>query len=298
MPTIDLDRAIEFLDFVVERHRIWEQRQAGTPGPWTADPVLATKKFTNVFRVLDPGSQFVFDLETDDPVDTLTRLFLYRFTNLPDTWRYIHAAIGRYPLAEDMNPDLSLLINCIPGRKFSGAYLILPQPNRPGDKVEQAVNLAAEFRDDYLPAVLAAPSLAEQFDVMTKQYGVGDFMAYQILTDWGYTRHVERNRENDFVVAGPGAQKGAAALVGVPHTAKRNWVVQSVAQDVIHWARNALLSDPRCPSLAGVQPSLQSVQNCFCEYSKYVRGPRSTTYSPQHPGPQSEPQLPRWWGLH
>lgn len=33
----------DFLAFVVERHRIWEQRQAGLPQPWTSDPVLASR---------------------------------------------------------------------------------------------------------------------------------------------------------------------------------------------------------------------------------------------------------------
>lgn len=32
----------DFLAFVAERYRIWEQRQAGSPQPWTDDPILAT----------------------------------------------------------------------------------------------------------------------------------------------------------------------------------------------------------------------------------------------------------------
>ncbi len=48
-----------YLSFCRERHKIWLKRQAGDPGPWTDDPILATRKFTNVFRILDPGTQFV-----------------------------------------------------------------------------------------------------------------------------------------------------------------------------------------------------------------------------------------------
>jgi hypothetical protein len=47
---------------VVERHKIYLARQNNEPQPWTTDPVLRNRKFTNMFRVLDPGSQFVFDL--------------------------------------------------------------------------------------------------------------------------------------------------------------------------------------------------------------------------------------------
>lgn len=56
---MDLDRAMEYLEFVHERHNVWERRRAGDPQPWTSDPVLAGNKFTNVFRVLDYGSQFL-----------------------------------------------------------------------------------------------------------------------------------------------------------------------------------------------------------------------------------------------
>ena len=90
----------DFLRFVVERHRIWEQRQAGAPQPWTDDPVLATRKFTNVFRVLDPGTQFLLtDLfEPDiDPRDTLMRAFLYRHTGRVEIWELLGVMTGQYP---------------------------------------------------------------------------------------------------------------------------------------------------------------------------------------------------------
>jgi hypothetical protein len=35
--------------FAAERMRIFHQRAAGMPGPWTDDPVLSRHKFTNVY---------------------------------------------------------------------------------------------------------------------------------------------------------------------------------------------------------------------------------------------------------
>ena len=66
------DKMVELYQHMVrERHQIWLARQNGATYPWTSDPVLANRKFTNMFRVLDPGSQFVFDLEEDNPLDVL-----------------------------------------------------------------------------------------------------------------------------------------------------------------------------------------------------------------------------------
>lgn len=75
-------------DFVVARHQIWEKRQLGLPAPWATDPLLNTRKFTNVFRVLDAGTQFVIrELFPDTTYQTaLMRAFLYRYTNRPEPW--------------------------------------------------------------------------------------------------------------------------------------------------------------------------------------------------------------------
>jgi alpha-glutamyl/putrescinyl thymine pyrophosphorylase clade 1 len=89
---VTADAALTFLEFVEERHRIWERRQAGSPQPWTDNPILASHKFTNVYRWLDPGSQFVIeelqDLELS-PSDNLMRFFLYRHTGRVETWEWL-----------------------------------------------------------------------------------------------------------------------------------------------------------------------------------------------------------------
>src|SRR5436309_12965426 len=45
--------------FAAERQRIFHQRAAGAPPPWTADPVLSRHKFTNVYRAADRVSQYL-----------------------------------------------------------------------------------------------------------------------------------------------------------------------------------------------------------------------------------------------
>lgn len=308
----------DFLHFVVERHRIWEQRQAGAPQPWTDDPILATRKFTNVFRVLDPGTQFLLtDLfEPDlDPRDTLMRAFLYRHTGRVETWEYLNLTMG-YPTVADLEDVRAAwhsyrgaskvttrgkeARNAAGGLKtvfqrslFTGAYLVFPQSDTPGtDKLDSIVNLTKRLftpgsPDDIVPEWLKAKTQAQRFKILQRNPGVGDFMAMQILTDWGY--QCGEDREDEFLVPGPGSIKGAKAI---DPSAKTMDVVKRVVKEVRGVANS--------PRLGYRSPSLMDIgSNLLCEWSKYVRfrgqAVPSKVYTPAHPGSQPDPVLPNYY---
>lgn len=276
---------------VTERHKIWLARQAGEPQPWTTDPVLKNLKMTNMFRVLDPGSQFVFDLADKDPMTTIARLVFYRMTNLPKTWYALRAAHGRYPLATDFIHQSAVLFQTLDAHRsagnriFSGAYIIVPEPGQAGDKVGGALRVARTFVTEKAEAFLEAGTQAERFAVLRSTSGIGKFLSMQILTDWGYLQPEEPDLS--FIVAGPGAVRGAALI---DSTRKPEAVIRDTAFD---WMVE------ESPTLAGRPLTLMDVQNTFCEFSKYARetvSPRKkSTYRPAHPGPQPEPVLPAWW---
>jgi hypothetical protein len=276
---------------VLERHQIWLARQAGRPQPWTADPVLANMKMTNMFRVLDPGSQFVFDLDSRDPVTTIARLVFYRMTNLPKTWYALRAALGDYPSATDFVYHPESLFQILDAHRqagnriFSGAYIIVPEPGTAGDKVRGALRVARTFVTEKAEAFIGAESQEERFAVLRSTPGLGKFLSMQILTDWGYLQPEEPDLS--FIVAGPGAIRGAAL---VDSTRKPEAVIQDTAS---RWVEHPIVT------LAGRALTLMDVQNTFCEFSKYARetvSPRKkSTYRPAHPGPQPEPVLPAWW---
>lgn len=280
-----------YYDFVVARHRIWEKRQAGLPQPWTANDILARKKFTNCFRVLDPGSQFVLtDLLTDNPLDFITRCVFYRITNLPSTWYAIRAELGEYPTARTFTSSPDIVFDVLDDYRaagntvFSGAYIIMPSPGTKGDKVHDAVALTKRFVEDYAEDYLEMKTSMDRFYTLRANPGLGKFLSMQVLTDWGYGQ--DECWENDFVVAGPGAIRGAAFL---------NPDMDPV--DVIKDMTEFWEGRPEV-QLNGHSLSLMDVQNTFCELGKYVREletPRKKTpYKPAHPGAQSKPVLPLW----
>ena len=314
---MDVDMWLVYRDFVIERHKIWERRQAGEPGPWTRDPVLASRKFTNVFRLLDFGTQFVLtDLapKGEDWRNVLYRLFLYRHTGRVEAWQYLELALGRYPYVGEgqqvwdawnayRGPGTPVEKNTkpygvrankaggagyvkYPRSVFTGAYLVFPQSQERGtDKMKSITDLADRV---VTPAFLedweATPSRADRFALLRRNKGVGDFMSMQTLADFDYWSGED---PDDFVQCGPGAVRGVAAI---DPDAKPNAFAKM--------AHRMWLDDPDVPLLAGRPPALMDVQNTLCEFSKYVRYLRQApgrAYEPAHPGPQEPPVLPEHW---
>ena len=306
-----LDARMDFLDFVQARHNAWLARNAGVPQPWTDDPIVNTRKFTNVFRVLDYGSQFVLTDLLDpelSPEDQLCRLFLYRHTGRVEVWQFLEMMLGRYPKIADLEDcreifktyrgDAHVRTRTVdpksPGRKtqtdfkrsvFTSAYLVFPQSQVPGtDKLDSIIDLTKRlflheavgqrFRD--------AETQQARFRVLRDNKGVADFMSMQILTDWGYGTEF---REDLMVVPGPGARKGADAL-GMR------------ADEAVEWAVKSIRAMEQPPLLDGRVPSYMDAQNCLCEFSKYVRYQQKPVppalYTPAHPGPQPY-VLPQHW---
>ena len=228
------------------------------------------------------------------------RLFLYRHTGRVEAWEWLKAALSCYPYVEDLDDVLEWWkeYRAAGNPIFTGAYLIYPQSATPGsDKLEAIIRLtqrlfSPDSPDDVVPDFLAATTQAERFGVLRRNRGVADFMSMQILTDWGYTGF-GGDRENEFVVPGPGSRKGIQTITDTPD--------QSA---FLHFARAEVLMGDDVPMLnlpggGSRVPSIMDVQNTLCEFSKYVRylskGTTDKPYSPAHPGQQPDPVLPAHW---
>lgn len=298
-----------YLQFVKERHLVWERRYAGQPGPWTDDPVLQRRKFCNVFRAIDHGSQFVIKelLYGDDrtgitTADVFMRSFLYRYTNRPEPWEFFHVMHGRYPLRHDLDSGLLLdtwrAYAANGGTVFGVAYkMFVGQENRGVDRLTWAVRLAEEYfaegtAHDTVQRLARCTSLQERLDVLRTIPRCADFMSMQVATDIGYSAHVQGD-ENETVLHGPGSRKGAGHIVP-----------GAKPVDVIRWLQEEFWSVlPDAPALAlpdgrEHRLSLMDVQNSLCEFGKYMRyranGP-ARGYRPAHPGQQPRIMLPEHW---
>ena len=260
-----------YTKFVRERHRVWERRMDGEPGPWTDDPILQQAKFTNVFRVLDPGSQYLLELllfgdVEGDLNETFARAMLYRYTNRRDGWDYFAQYHGRYPLISDL-ADGTLVetwtrFRAAGGKLQSTAYRVFAHPNRPKGQtyIEWLAETALRMLETDVPARVTdrVGDVRAQVDIFGELPRCGDFMGMQILTDVGYTGILGPDySEEVYAVPGIGAHTGAKALGMTADAAiQMSYLDHRVAGGV---------------ELNGLPPSMMDIQNTFCEFGKYAR---------------------------
>lgn len=253
----------DVVKFARARHRIWE-------GKGTKSRILTTRKFTNVFRVLDRGSQYLLGLMNmhDEMIDRLALAYMYRQVNRPDTMDVIiDQNDGYIPGAEEIfNPQwyddvVRPVYEARPGNFLSGAYMILIKANSPLDTVAKMQEMFPKA-EPWLGHVADVQDLATRVMLLQETPGIGPFMAMQIATDMGYTRG-EPDQENDYILPGPGAKRGVGFLLG------KTYATETEARQVITTFPVDRL--PTLPGSNGRPASWMDVQNVFCEFSKYAR---------------------------
>lgn len=197
---------------------------------------------------------------------------------------------GAYPVAQDLEDDVVLdfwteyreaghPIFGMAYKMFSG------NENKGTDRLTWAVNLARDYfsNDEFTDTFQNAGSQTERATLLQTIPRCAGFMSMQILTDIGYSEHLQAN-ENEFVIAGPGARIGAKHI---EPGRKAESLIRELTYD---WAENEEVT------LYGRTPSLMDVQNTLCEFGKYMKYKPGATGYKGH-GDTPEPILPSHWRL-
>ena len=205
--------------FASERQNAFERRVLGLPSPWTADPIIRTFKFCNVFRAADRVSQYLIRHVAyhDEPCSAADRLFqivAFRVFSNIETWQSVRAFIGRYPTLDDLASgsftqalEHSRRVN---GRLYTGAFILCAtdaygQSAKHRNHVELFKHMFV--RDRVAERISAAGSLHDVYDILHQYPLMGDFMSYQIAIDLNYSSAMNFS-ENEFTQPGPGALRG------------------------------------------------------------------------------------------
>jgi|SRR5438876_2395249 len=276
-----------FWRFVCERQWVWHRRfvERKFP-PWTDDPILKTTRFTNVYRELDPGTQYALReiLETRLSMkDKIFNVMLYRLIGRTDTF----SAIGAQHVSSFDSSFLEKTLRFIRDVKgeppFSGAYIVstyLGMGSR--DKVVNIARLFGELSKIFngvYDQLLACRSAEEAFLELRSLYGFGTFLAYQVLVDLLYPLKINRGRpilpfsHNDWAIAGPGAQKGVKILLSDQTISKDLPVMQWLHEHQQAEFERLRLEFPYLHNERGdeIQISLSNIENCLCEFYKYIK---------------------------
>ena len=265
--------------FAAERQAIFFRRARGETRPWTSNPILATYKFTNAYRVTDRVSQFLLNhvIYRDDlsntPREVFFRILLFKLFNKIETWEMLERTFGSITF-EDYSFDQydAVLQRALKNgsRIYSAAYIMPPGKYAFGRSAKHQNNLLLLERmiKDRLPEKLEQThNMQEGFEKLRSYPTIGDFLAYQYLIDINYSEIINFN-EMDFVVPGPGAREGLRKCFVDPGGLNEPELIRLMT-DLQEQEFERLGLDFQ--SLWGRRLHLIDCQNLFCEIDKYAR---------------------------
>jgi thymidylate kinase len=262
--------------FAVERQAVFFQKVKARSPPWTTDPILARYKFTNAYRASDRTSQYlirhVIYQGDQSPEEVFFRTILFKLFNRIETWKLLEANLGAVRYAEYAFERYNTILNRAleSGQRIYSAAYMMPPPALFGytKKHSNHLKLLERMMEDEVPMRLVdMRSMQQAFELLRSYPTIGDFLAYQYVTDINYSACTHFT-EMEFVVPGPGARDGIWKCFR--HLGGLNEV------DVIR-----LMAERQEEECARLGLSFQSLwerslqlidcQNLFCEVSKYAR---------------------------
>lgn len=277
-----------FFQWVEKRMEVFWNRLESKPQPWTDDKVILNHKFTNVYRVLDRSSQYLLSnvinvKKNYNTLDMAWRILLYKHFNLPSTWEALEKEFGDITLDTPPNDLIDFFHKYSKkGVIYSNAYMVTASFMRSEPimakyglvagmpKYESYIRLYWKgfIEEGILVDILKSNSMEEGFNHFKRVVGVADFLAYQFVQDFNYVDIVDWD-DNSFCAAGPGTQRGvhrAFDIEGKPDY-----------QEIVKWVHSnfkELLKEYSCEfrSLPDHLPTVPDISNCFCEFSKYMKG--------------------------
>ena len=243
----NLDMLESFWWFVNERENVRLNREDGLPrDQWTDDPILRQYHFCNIRREDDRGTKEIRKVVHDVGYAVADLPAVYTMARLLNSAKSlaIYADQGMDGLHHARNRGESV---------FNVAYVV-STCGKPMDKLEYVEDLVATVRKMAVPD----SSCAAAFKRLREVDGLGSFLAGQIVADLKNDRYLTGAPDFDtFSVMGPGSKKGLDMIFG-PGTTERTYRERIAVLDGL---------------VSGKIPKVhrQDLQNCLCEFSKYIR---------------------------
>ena len=264
--------------FAAERQQIFFRRLQDAPWPWTEDPILGTFKFTNAYRASDRVSQYLIrhviyrDDMPAEPAEVVFRILLFKIFNKIETWQLLEAALGEIRHADYRFTRYDSILSAAMqrGERIYSAAYIMPPGGTFGHKAKHQnhLKLLKSMMANRLPERLAAArTMQKGFELLRAYPTIGDFLAYQFVTDINYSTVTDFS-EMDFVVPGPGARDGLRKCFADSGGLADPELIRLLAdRQEKEFERLGL----EFPSLWGRRLQLIDCQNLFCETDKYAR---------------------------
>lgn len=287
-------KLLDFYNFIYDRQLVWYKRTIlKQPYPWTDDPILKTYKFCNTYRELDKGTMYLIEAIINNkriPLGSkLLNCMIYRRFNLPGFFEWIDG-----PILEKGFFPFDNLIFKLEKRKakglnlFNDAYIVSQTPyDRKIGRKEKFVQQLCIFRDlmnksEYTRLsldIITSRNLKNVHSILKDRvFGMGDFLAYQTVTDLTYFPEFKGKWDiNSFVAMGPGSKPGVELIyntrpIDYAERCHELWRCQDFWFDKLkkETSRDWNKIKFRKPYFKSEYLSLSNIQNCLCEFRKMV----------------------------
>ncbi len=264
--------------FANERQNIFIKKLNGDTPPWTNDPILKTYKFCNSYRVNDRVSQYllknvIYNGKTYKDEDMLFRIILFKLFNKESTWELLLKEFKDITLSTfDMKEYSKVLTNAINNniKIYNDAYISCATKafgyDRKHDNHLALLNKMFII-DKVQDKILKCINMEQAFKIIKSYPLIGNFMAYQLITDINYSNIVDW-KEDEFTVAGPGSLRGI----------KKCFIDKGNLsnEDIIRYMYNHQEEEFKrlnldFKTIGNRKLQLIDIQNIFCELDKYCR---------------------------
>ena len=264
--------------FAWERQNIFWKKLNGEEAPWTDDYILQQYKFCNSYRVNDRVSQYllknvIYNGNIYEDEDMLFRIILFKLFNKEATWELLVNEFGNITLKEFNFEIYSKVLNeaTLKGVKiYNDAYISCANKAFGYDRKHDnhLALLNKMFNEDKIAGkIKSCKTMKEAFDIIKSYPLIGNFMAYQLVTDINYSEVVDW-REDEFTVAGPGSLRGIKkCFIDIGDMSNED-IIRYMYEHQDEEFKRLNLDFKRI----GDRPlQLIDCQNIFCELDKYCR---------------------------
>jgi hypothetical protein len=256
----------ELLHWVKEREKVRQCKEAGLAKPWTTDEVLRDYKFCNVHREHDRVTVWVFDnwlFPYSDHPNIAFAMCVARHFNWPETLE----AITDLVFADIWEPEkvrvaLKERRDVQDKKIYTGAYMISTN-GISMDKIDYSIDRVLTPLWNNVQNPDGLDTVESYVEYLKTFNGFSSFMAGQVVADLKHIEPLISAKDwNEWTPLGPGSIRGLNRFFGRPLSAT---IKQAQGVKELRDIQSIIESD------TGWEVALHNVQNCMCEFDKYIR---------------------------
>lgn len=277
---INKDNLKLFFYFINERQNIWFNRFIlNKSKPWTSDLILQKYKFTNVYRILDRGTQYVLNniIGKGIPKEVFFNIIIYRIFNKEETFEQI----GFQKLDFFNNEKIYEILNNYRSKGnaiWTNAFMVTGfKFKNSNDKLVNYLWIIKQiFKQlDTIYLRCTNSSMEDCHRILSSLRGISLFLSYQIMLDAMYGKVLSFD-EDEWTVAGTGAERG------IRYIFDKNWTNLEAMRYLFDnqklYFRKYKMEFKYLHNIENFKHltnknyiSLSNIENCCCEFSKYMK---------------------------